>query len=438
MTYQEAVDYLFSQLPMFSKVGAAAYKKDLHNIRKLCDHLGNPQNKFKSIHIAGTNGKGSTSHMLSAILQNAGFKTGLYTSPHLFDFTERIRIDGKPISEAFVVDFVEKIKDIAKEISPSFFEITVAMAFQYFAEEEIDFAVVETGLGGRLDSTNIIHPILCVITSVGLDHQDLLGDTIEKIANEKAGIIKHKSSVVLSDVPTEVLHVFSRTTKATQSPVMYTNNFAYILGYYTKDNLLHCDYLMKDEKQEFCVELDLQGFYQSKNALAAVCSIFMLRKLGYKITNNQMYDALKKVVPLTGLRGRWEILRRDPLTILDVGHNIDGFTEIVTQLNMQYPRVKKHIILGFVKDKQIGPILKMLPKEAVYYFTQAQIARALPVEELQDFAQKHGLNGNAYTNINEAMEAATENAKSEDLIFVTGSFFTIGELDVKRFADPKN
>lgn len=438
MTYKEAVDYLFSQLPMFSRDGAIAYKKDIGNIRKLCNHLGNPETKFKSIHVAGTNGKGSTSHMMSAILQTAGYKTGLYTSPHLFDFTERIKINGKPVPEDFVVRFVEDIRKISEEIEPSFFEITVAMAFQYFAEEQVDFAVIETGLGGRLDSTNIIHPVIAIITSIGLDHQDMLGDTIEKIAIEKAGIIKDGIGVVLSDLPTEALGVFTRSITETKAKVITTSNFAYLLGYYTKDNLLHCDYLMKDEKQQLCVQLDLLGFYQSKNALAAICSVFMLRRLGYKVTNNEMYEGLRNVKQLTGLRGRWEILHNKPQVIVDVAHNIDGFEHLTTQLKMQYPRTKKHIILGFVKDKHIGPILKILPKDAQYYFTQAQIPRALPFEELHYNASKHGLNGNVYPNVNAALEDAMKNAADDDLIFISGSFFTISEIDLKRFFDLEN
>lgn len=436
MTYAEAVQFLYTQLPMYSRDGAAAYKADLDNILQLCEILGNPQNTFKSIHIAGTNGKGSTSHMLAAILQTSGLKTGLYTSPHLFDFSERIRIDGTPVSREFVVEFVGRIQQAAIKIQPSFFEITVAMAFEYFAVHQVDIAVIETGLGGRLDSTNIIQPVLAVITSVGLDHQDILGQTLEEIAAEKAGIVKFKTPLVLGEMKHETMAVFATVCSRMQSDVIQAEQYATLVGVHEQGNNQVCDYRINSTGTHFSLETDLKGLYQAKNARTVYCCVRMLRKYGYAIDDEDMRKGLKNVSALTGIRGRWEIIQNNPLIIADVAHNIDGIQEVLKQLNMQYPGRNYHFILGFVRDKHIHPILSLLPTQAKYYFTQAQIPRALPVEILQELASKYNLNGNAYPNVNEAMLATQEQAQPNDIILLTGSFFMIAELKFAQVAHP--
>lgn len=434
MTYDEAIQFLYTQLPMYSRDGAAAYKADLNNIIQLCNYLGNPQDTFKSIHIAGTNGKGSTSHMLAAVLQTAGMKTGLYTSPHLFDFSERIRINGAPVTREFVVQFVERIRQAAIKIQPSFFEITVAMAFEYFAEQQVDIAVIETGLGGRLDSTNIIHPLMAVITSVGLDHQDILGHTLEEIAEEKAGIVKFKTPLVLGEMKHETLSVFATVSHQMQSEVLQAEQYATIVGVYEQDNHQVCDYRINTTGTHFSLETDLKGLYQAKNARTVYCCVRMLRKLGFAIDEEDMRKGLKNVSKLTDIRGRWEIIQKNPFIIADVAHNIDGIQEVVNQLQLQYPGRNYHFILGFVRDKHIHPVLSALPAQAQYYFTQAQIPRALPGEILQEQATRYNLNGKAYPNVNEALEAALQQAQPNDVIMITGSFFIIAELKYQPFA----
>ncbi|HRN78706.1 MAG TPA: folylpolyglutamate synthase/dihydrofolate synthase family protein [Ferruginibacter sp.] len=436
MTYEEAVQFLYTQLPMYSRDGAVAYKADLNNIISLCASLGNPQEKFKTIHIAGTNGKGSTSHMLAAILQTSGLKTGLYTSPHLFDFSERIRINGAPVTREFVIQFVERIQQIAVKIQPSFFEITVAMAFEYFAMNRVDIAVIETGMGGRLDSTNIIQPVMSVITSVGLDHQDILGETLEEIAEEKAGIIKFKTPLVLGELKHETMSIFATTCNRMQSEVLQAEQFATIVGVYVQGDHQVCDYRINATGTHFYLKTDLKGLYQAKNARTVYCCIRTLRKLGLAIDEEDMKNGLENVSQRTGIRGRWEILRHDPLIIADVAHNIDGIQEVMKQLKLQYPDRTCHFILGFVRDKQIHPVLNELPTQANYYFTQAQIPRALPAEMLQEQASKYNLNGNAYPNVNEALEAAIQQAHPRDVIMITGSFFIIAELNFPEFAHP--
>src|SRR5215211_3600231 len=434
-SYQQTIEYLFSRLPMFSRIGAAAYKKDLTNIRILCERLGNPQTKFKSIHIGGTNGKGSVSHMLAAILQTAGYKTGLYTSPHLHDFRERVRVNGQMAEEIFVVDFVERTRDIIEEIEPSFFEITVALAFDYFARNKVKVAVIEVGLGGRLDSTNIISPELSVITNIGWDHMDMLGNSLEAIAVEKAGIIKEGIPVVIGEQKNETASVFLQTAALKRAPVFFADEDYSIHSYQWCNGHLFLD--VKDAKQDSTAfELDLPGIYQRKNLCTVLASIDRLQQNGFAISLEQIQKGLKKVKTLTGLKGRWDIIHQRPLIILDVAHNREGIEQVLLQLQeMHYKQL--HLIFGTVKDKDSSKVLKLLPKEAIYYFTQAHIPRALPAKELKEKACAFSLKGQSYNNVNEALQAALEQAGADDLILVCGSIFLVAEVNTDQyFASP--
>jgi len=429
MTYQETLDYLYSQLPMFSRIGAAAYKKDLHNTIELCNAIDNPQTKFKSIHIAGTNGKGSTSHMLAAMLQQAGYKTGLYTSPHLKDFRERIKINGEMIDQDFIVSFVERMKGITETIEPSFFELTVAMAFEYFEEQQVDVAIIETGLGGRLDSTNIITPILSVITNIGYDHMNILGDTLQQIAFEKAGIIKAGVPAIVGEYRDETKQIFIDKAKEVNAPLHFAQD------QYTTHNLhLTTHHLQLDIEDitNHCKEtfkLDLNGMYQSKNLLTVLCAEGILSQLGFKITDEAEKFALSHVKQLTGLHGRWEIIQEHPNVILDVGHNEDGIKQMLNS-KFQIPDSKTHFVIGFVKDKDVDTVLKLFPAEASYYFTHAHIPRALPGEELQSKASEYHLKGDVFENVNDAIAAAKKKASDDDVIIVCGSVFLVGEVEV--------
>jgi dihydrofolate synthase/folylpolyglutamate synthase len=429
MNYKETIEYLYQQLPMFSRVGQSAYKEDLHNTIALCNSIENPQNNFKTIHIAGTNGKGSTSHILAAILQQAGYKTGLYTSPHIKDFRERIRIDGKMVSEQFVVDFTEKTKAISEEIQPSFFELTVAMAFEYFANEKVDIAVIETGLGGRLDSTNIINPILSVITNIGYDHMNILGNTLEEIAYQKAGIIKAHTPIVIGEILPETLPIFLQEASKKNAPV-FLSQAEFVATTVESTALQLVCYIKKISTGTIeKIRLDLTGLYQSKNCITVLCCVEQLRNLGFTITEKILHQALENVKLLTGLRGRWDIIQHAPAIILDVAHNKDGINQVLHQLHINYPTAKINFILGFVKDKDISLVLDLLPTNALYYFTNAHIPRALPHESLKKLAAEKNLTGNSYDNVNDALKAAKENTKENDVIIVCGSFFVIAELE---------
>lgn len=427
MTYQETIDYLFTRLPMFSRVGAAAYKKDLTNTIALCEFLGNPQQHIKTIHIAGTNGKGSTSHMLAAILQSAGYKTGLYTSPHLKDFRERFRIDGVMISEDFVIDFTRRIQPAIDQIEPSFFEITVAMVFDWFAKEQVDIAVIETGLGGRLDSTNIITPELSVITNIGYDHMNLLGDTLEKIAFEKAGIIKPGIPVVVGEVKPETRPVFEQTATEKQSPLLLAEFLRYAADWKYEHHQLVVQVANHTSPDRTSYTLDLPGFYQIKNLMAVLEAVHQLQLKKWNISTAQVQEGLRHVKKLTGLHGRWEVISTKPVTVLDVGHNEDGIRQIVAQLELtQYRHL--HVVIGMVKDKEIDHALALLPKEATYYFTKAQIPRALAEDELAAKGATYGLKGTHYVSVPEALKAARSAAHGDDLILVCGSVFVVGEV----------
>jgi dihydrofolate synthase / folylpolyglutamate synthase len=429
MTYQQTIDYLFAQLPMFSKIGAAAYKANLDNTIALCSFLNNPQYKFKSIHIAGTNGKGSTSHMLAAILQQDGYKTGLYTSPHLKDFRERIKINGEEISEQFVIDFVQQTKTLSEQIQPSFFELTVAMAFEYFAQQQVDVAVIETGLGGRLDSTNVISPILSIITNIGYDHVNILGDTLEKIANEKAGIIKPNTPVIIGEYLPQTKNVFEQKATAENAVIYFvqdeykTSNINYTVDYLSLDvtNTAH------NFTEAF--KLDLNGMYQAKNLCTVLCAEGILIKQGFTLSTQNEKLALANVKKLTGLHGRWEVIAQNPTVIIDVAHNEDGIKQVINQLAMvSNDSSTYHFVLGMVKDKDIDKVLSILPKNAHYYFSNAQIPRALPHNELQQKAATHNLIGNSFEDVNIAIASAKQQAKVNDVIVVCGSVFLVGEV----------
>lgn len=429
MNYQQTIDYLFTRLPMFSRIGAAAYKADLSNTIKLCASLNDPQTKFKTIHVAGTNGKGSVSHMLAAILQTAGYKTGLYTSPHLKDFRERIKINGQMMPEQAVVDFTEKINPLIDEIEPSFFEITVAMAFDHFAKEKVDIAVIETGLGGRLDSTNIITPELSIITNIGWDHMNILGNSLEKIAFEKAGIIKQDIPVVIGETIPESKPIFEQTAKERNAAITIASQKRNVTDWNWLHHHLVAQVAEEHQTDHKHYELDLPGIYQTKNLLTVLEACSILKSNGWKIDDAIIHKALKQVKKLTGLHGRWEIIHTSPLVVLDVAHNPDGIKQLVHQAEVT-DHHQLHIVLGMVKDKEVEKVLSLLPKEANYYFTKAQILRAMSEDELAVKATVAKLNGESWSEVNAALKAALLKAHPEDMIIVCGSVFLVGEVSV--------
>jgi len=403
-TYQGTLDYLFSQLPMYQRDGKAAYKADLTNTHLLCELLNHPEKKFKSIHVAGTNGKGSTSHMLASILYEADYKVGLYTSPHLKDFRERIKIDGEMIPEKSVITFVERYKAEFEKINLSFFEWTVGLAFTYFVEQEVDIAIIETGLGGRLDSTNIIVPEVAVITNIGIDHIQFLGNTLTTIAKEKAGIIKKNVPIVIGETQQETTTVFKEKAKEEQAAIYFA-----------------------DQEQTKRYPTDLKGIYQLKNSKTVLSTIQRIQEKGWKISENNIKKGLLSVVKNTGLLGRWQVLQEIPLIICDTGHNEEGIKEIVQQIKT-IPHHNLHIVFGVVNDKAIDGVLDLLPKSAQYYFCQANIPRALEAKELYRLANQKGLKGKSYKRVSEALSAAKNNALPDDFIFVGGSTFVVAEV----------
>jgi dihydrofolate synthase/folylpolyglutamate synthase len=426
VTYQQTLDYLYERLPMFSRIGKAALKPDLTNTIKLCTALGDPQTKFKSVHIAGTNGKGSTSHALAAVLQHAGYKTGLYTSPHLVDFRERIRINGVPVSREWVVNFVAQHKALIEDVNPSFFEITVAMAFAAFAEEKVDIAIVETGLGGRLDSTNVITPLISIITNISYDHKDLLGDTLAQIAAEKAGIIKHNVPVIIGEQQDETERIFFETAVHKQSSVYYAQSLWGMVRVRQDANYQYYKAVCNARREMYDLHTDLIGSYQRHNIKTVLTAAELLSHMGFDITIPAAIDALANVKGATGLRGRWDKLQDHPLIVCDVAHNPAGLKEVIEQFERTASK-QKHIVLGFVKDKEVEEALAFFPEDAVYYFCNAQIERALPAAELAAKAGKCGLNGNAYPSVPAAIAAAKESISPDDTLLITGSFFIIGE-----------
>ncbi len=431
MTYLESIHYLYDHLPMFSKSGAKAYKADLKNTLALCSYLGNPQDKIKTIHIAGTNGKGSVSHMLAAILQENGYKTGLYTSPHLKDFRERIKINGQMVSKSFLSDFVEKTKIISEKIKPSFFELTFVMALDYFVQKKVEVAVIETGLGGRLDSTNVITPLLSVITNISYDHMDILGNSLEEIAFEKAGIIKKNIPVVIGATTVNTKPVFQKKAEEMNSEISFASEKYKLISSVYKTKSLELEISNKLNKKKENYSLDLNGLYQQKNILTVLAAVDFLKN-NFSLKTKKIKTALSNVKNLTGLFGRWEIIHEKPTVVLDVAHNEDGIKQLMAQIQ-KLDFEKLHIIFGMVKDKKIEKVLCQFPKNANYYFTKAQNPRALPEEELLKMAKRFKLNGNTYPEVNVALKASMDKASKKDLIIVCGSVFVIAEVETRLF-----
>ncbi|MCU0445184.1 MAG: bifunctional folylpolyglutamate synthase/dihydrofolate synthase [Microscillaceae bacterium] len=425
MNFQETIAYLFARLPMFQRVGASAYRPGLENILALCDYLGNPQQKYPTLHIAGTNGKGSTSHTLAAILQSAGYKTGLYTSPHLKSFTERIKINGADIPENQVISFVQRIQPKIDELQPSFFEITVAMAFDYFAQAEVDIAVIEVGMGGRLDSTNIIKPLVSVITNISFDHMEFLGDTLPKIAGEKAGIIKPDTPVVVSEYQTETAPVFRHQAQRNQAPIYFAHE-NYTIKYTDEGSFLLDIYRAG---QIWFKELNpsLKGSYQLKNLLGVLQTIEILQKIGWQISTQSIQTGIEQAAELTGLKGRWQIIAQNPLTVCDTAHNEGGIREVVAQI-AHTPHQVLHLILGFTKEKDLAKILPLYPTGAKFYFCQFNLPRSLSAEALQQFALTLGFKSEVFANVNLALQKARSEARAEDMILVGGSTFVVAEV----------
>ena len=422
MTYEETVQYLYSQMPEYQRVGHTAYKEGLDNSLALDAHFKHPHRHYQTIHVAGTNGKGSTTHLLAAVLHEAGYKVGLYTSPHLIDFRERIRVNGEMISKEFVIDFVKNHRNAFEPIMPSFFELTMEMAFLYFQAMEVDVAIIETGLGGRLDSTNIISPNLCIITNIGLDHTQYLGDTLPKVAAEKAGIIKPETPVVIGEIENEeVRDVFLNKAHSENAPIVFAEEVMdSFRSEITKDGWI----LSNDNYHNLRNELG--GWVQSKNARTVLAAIQELIKIGFKIPHDAVYKGFANVVELTGLMGRWQTLQHNPKIICDTGHNSHAIRYIVRQLHDERYKTL-HIVFGMVNDKDTTTILSMLPKNAFYYFTQPSIDRALDVETLWERAKEYGLHGYSYPTVEEALKAAKENADEIDLIFIGGSSFIVAD-----------
>jgi dihydrofolate synthase/folylpolyglutamate synthase len=431
LSYQETLDYMYAQLPMFHRIGSAAYKASLDNTIALCTRLGNPEKKFRSIHVAGTNGKGSTSHLLAAILQAAGLKVGLYTSPHLKDFRERIKINGEFISQRYVTGFVSKHKNYFEELQPSFFEMTVGLAFEYFAAEQVDIAVIEVGLGGRLDSTNIITPEVSVITNISFDHVALLGNTLEKITGEKAGIIKPHVPVVIGETQKESAPVFTEKATAQQAPIIFADRVYKATLAQQKAEGQKAYLSMDIEKEGKIVYQNLQsellGWYQLKNIPTVLAAVEVLNKKGFQLTETIVRKGIQQAITTTGLLGRWQILAQEPLIIADTGHNEAGIKEVLAQLKVT-PHEHLHFVIGMVNDKDISSVLNLLPKDAIYYFCKANIPRALPAKELQREAQLKGLSGTAHDTVAAALQAAKNKATGGDLILIGGSTFTVAEV----------
>ena len=425
--YQQAIDFLYKQLPMFQRVGPKAFKVNLDNITQLLQALDNPERKFKSIHIAGTNGKGSVSHILAGALQCAGMKTGLYTSPHYKDFRERIKIDGQLVEEEFVIDFVNRINELTLQLRPSFFEITVAMAFEYFYQKEVEIAVIETGLGGRLDSTNVIDPILSVITNIGFDHTQFLGNTLPLIAGEKAGIIKQGRPVVIGETQEETTPVFMKKAEEMKAPISFADQVYKVkmIGLDTGSSLAVV------RKDGFLlhpgIKVNLLGAYQKNNLVTAFQTIDVLSECGLNVNQKHLISALENIREITGFMGRMQILQSDPIVLVDSAHNREGMQKLMDELN-NFKFAKLHIILAVVGDKAPDEILKLLPTTANYYFSQADIPRAMEAGSLREKAMEYGLTGEVYPTVPGAYEEAINTAGKDDMILVCGSIFTVAEV----------
>ena len=431
MNYRDTLDYLFSQLPMFHRIGAAAYKANLDNTIALCDLLDQPEQSFKSIHIAGTNGKGSVSHMIASVLQEAGYRTGLYTSPHLKDFRERIRVNGKMIPKSKVSSFVKRYSKDFEQIQPSFFEMTVGLAFDYFREQQVEIAVIETGLGGRLDSTNIITPVLSIITNIGFDHMAFLGDTLAKIAAEKAGIIKKNIPVIIGETRLETEPVFNEFARKLDAPIHFADRHwrlnAGVVRSQGLQQLREYTILSGRYQQQKTITIPLSGSYQQKNLVTVLESLNQLIDFGFTIKEENILRGLLRTIVNTGLKGRWQILVRDPLCICDTGHNVDGIREVLNDIR-DTPHKQLHFVLGMANDKDIHSILQILPKDAIYYFCKANIPRGMDAVTLREKARDLGLKGKAYASVWEAYSNAKKNATGNDMVFVGGSTFVVAEV----------
>lgn len=421
MNYNQSIEYLYNSLPVFHQIGGAAYKPGLENSIRLMNAFDNQQNKYQTIHVAGTNGKGSVSHFLSAILQSAGYKVGLYTSPHLVDFRERIRVNGEMISEQYVIDFVENNTRLFDEIQPSFFETTMAMSFAYFAYCEVDVAVIEVGLGGRLDSTNIIHPVLSVITNISFDHTQFLGNTLDKIAFEKAGIIKRNTPVVIGESLPETKNVFIKKAESENARIVFAEEKYHIKRVDFEDVNIVVDVPRYEE-----IRIGLRGEYQSKNIATTLAAVDELKEVGFEISEKNIRCGFENVMKLTGLQGRWQILQKNPTVVVDTGHNKAGIQYVVEQLHNSVFK-KLHFVIGMVNDKDIAGVLALLPTYAVYYFTNANIERALNAEKLKEQAKRFDLTGNSYFSVESAVKEVLNNAEKDDMIFIGGSNFVVGE-----------
>jgi dihydrofolate synthase/folylpolyglutamate synthase len=428
MNYQETLDYLYSYLPMFQRIGAAAYKEDIYNTVELMKALGNPEKKFKSIHVAGTNGKGSSSHLIASILREKGLKVGLHTSPHLKDFRERIKIDNKMCSEEFVVKFVENNKELIERIKPSFFETAVAMAFTYFAQENVDIAIIEVGMGGRLDSTNVINPLSCLITNISFDHTQFLGNSLAEIAGEKAGIIKENTPVVISQSQEETKNVFIAKANEKNSPISFADSYLSCENVNHSCGEMRLDIYKNGEKRLENLKSPLAGYYQQKNILGVIALIDTLNQYhNFNISEENIINGIENLSTNFPIAGRWQILCNKPLTICDTGHNEDGLKYVIEQIK-NTPHQKLRFVLAMVNDKDVNKVLSMLDKNAEYYLSQANIPRALPVDDLAEKAKQAGLCFTKYDTISQALAKAQEDAKENDLVFVGGSTFTVAEV----------
>ncbi len=428
MNYEQTINYIFGKLPMYQRIGGAAYKTDLHNTVVLCNLLGNPQRQFRSVHIAGTNGKGSVSHLTASVLQEAGYKTGLYTSPHYKDFRERIRVNGKMIPKQAVTDFILRWKNDFEQIGLSFFEMTVGLAFDYFVREKVDIAVIETGLGGRLDSTNVITPLVSVITNIGMDHMRFLGNTLSEIAAEKAGIIKPGIPVVIGETQQEIQSVFIDKAAEVNAPITFADmHFSVALKGNSAFEKPVVDIFNDGKKPVEGMRFPLQGSYQIKNLITTLATLDTLSKRGYPVPPVSLKAGLEKVVENTGFRGRWQILKQNPLVVADGGHNADGIRQVVENIR-KLTFKKLRFVFGVVNDKALDDILKLLPAEAEYYFCKADIPRGLDAAQLCRQAEKAGLTGKAYSSVAEAYQTALKQSNSEDLVVIGGSIFVVAEV----------
>lgn len=426
MTYQETLNYLFSQLPMYQRIGGAAYKADLSTTQKLDEYFNHPHQRFKSIHVAGTNGKGSVSHMLASVFQNAGFKTGLYTSPHMLDFRERIKINGQMIPENEVVEWVEQHKAILTKLSPSFFEMTVALAFDYFERQKVDVVIVEVGMGGRLDSTNIITPELSVITNIGLDHTQFLGNNLADIAREKGGIIKESIPVVVGEYNNETLPVLKQLADNAKTVLTTADEQFRLLDSKVEENGIK-KFFVEDvkERNKFVVELDLIGLYQDKNIITFLASLTEICKI-FNLDFKESIKAVKHTASTTGLMGRWQVLKQKPYVVADIAHNADGIIETFKHVKgLKYKTL--HIVLGVVNDKDVKSMLKMLPENAKFYFTQPSVPRALDFEKLYDLAKAAGFDGEKFPKVSMAIQSAINKAQPDDMIYIGGSAFVVAD-----------